>query len=264
MCFVDLEKAFDRVSRKVMEWALRKKKLLKILVKAVMSLYEGSKTKFKVGSEFSKDMYQLVYIRDLFCTFVVSVVDVVTENARKGLMKEVLYIDDLVLMSQTMKGLKKKLVKWRSAMESKGLRVNLERMKVIVCESEGKVIWSRIEPCEICGKRVIVNSVLCTKCDQWIHGRFSKMKKAIPSAARLFVCNKYAKATNGAVEVKQEVISDKVETVKGFCDLGNRLNASEGCKIAVTARKRLLWKKFRKCEEILFGKRFFLHMKGKV
>ena len=25
MCFVDLEKAFDRVSRKVMEWALRKK-----------------------------------------------------------------------------------------------------------------------------------------------------------------------------------------------------------------------------------------------
>ena len=25
MCFVDIEKAFDRVPRKVMEWAMRKK-----------------------------------------------------------------------------------------------------------------------------------------------------------------------------------------------------------------------------------------------
>ena len=44
MCFVDLEKTFDRVPRKVMEWALRKKRLPKVLVKVVMSLYEGSRT----------------------------------------------------------------------------------------------------------------------------------------------------------------------------------------------------------------------------
>ena len=41
MCFVYLEKAFDRVPRRVMQWVLRKKGLTKILVKAVMSLYEG-------------------------------------------------------------------------------------------------------------------------------------------------------------------------------------------------------------------------------
>ena len=29
MCFVDLEKEFDRVPRKVMEWALRKEELAK-------------------------------------------------------------------------------------------------------------------------------------------------------------------------------------------------------------------------------------------
>ena len=40
-CFVDLEKAFDRVPRKVMEWALRKKGLAEVLVQTVMSLYEG-------------------------------------------------------------------------------------------------------------------------------------------------------------------------------------------------------------------------------
>ena len=41
MCFVDLEKAFDRVRRKVAEWVLRKKGLQEVLVQAVMSLYEG-------------------------------------------------------------------------------------------------------------------------------------------------------------------------------------------------------------------------------
>ena len=41
MCFVDLEKAFNRVRRKVAEWAPRKKGLPEVLVQAVMSLYEG-------------------------------------------------------------------------------------------------------------------------------------------------------------------------------------------------------------------------------
>ena len=37
MCFVDSEKAFDRVPRKVMEWAIRKKELAEVLVQAGMS-----------------------------------------------------------------------------------------------------------------------------------------------------------------------------------------------------------------------------------
>ena len=43
--FVDLEKAFDRVPRKVLEWAMRKKGLPEALVKAVMCLYAGAKTR---------------------------------------------------------------------------------------------------------------------------------------------------------------------------------------------------------------------------
>ena len=54
MCFVDIEETFDRVPRKVMEWAMRKKGSLEVIVRAVMSLYHGPKTKVREGSELSK------------------------------------------------------------------------------------------------------------------------------------------------------------------------------------------------------------------
>ena len=69
---------------------------------------------------------------------------------------------------------------------------------------------------------------------------------------------------NGAGEVKQEVMCNEVETVKRFCYLGDRLNASGGCEAAVTAKTRVGWKKFKEWGEILFGKRFSLQMKGKI
>ena len=56
MCYVDLEKTFDRVSRRVMKWAMKKKGLPEILVKAIMSLYEGAETKVRGGSGLSKEL----------------------------------------------------------------------------------------------------------------------------------------------------------------------------------------------------------------
>ena len=57
---------------------------------------------------------------------------------------------------------------------------------------------------------------------------------------------------------------DEVETVKRFCYLGDRLNASGTCETAVTARTRVGWKKFRECGEIMFRKRFSLRMNEKL
>jgi len=42
--FEDLEKGFDRVSREVSRWALRKAGVDEWLVKAVMAMYEGAPT----------------------------------------------------------------------------------------------------------------------------------------------------------------------------------------------------------------------------
>jgi len=74
------------------EWAMRKKGLPEIIVKAVMSLYEGVKTKIRVGSGLSEEFFVKVGTsRSVLSLFLFAmVVDEVTENARKGWMKEIL------------------------------------------------------------------------------------------------------------------------------------------------------------------------------
>ena len=54
MFFVGLETVFDRVSRKVLEWALRKKGMPDVLVRLVTSLYERAKRRVRVDSEMSE------------------------------------------------------------------------------------------------------------------------------------------------------------------------------------------------------------------
>ena len=50
--FADTENAFDRVLRKVMKWAVMKKGLSEVIVRAVISFYHEATKKGKVGSEF--------------------------------------------------------------------------------------------------------------------------------------------------------------------------------------------------------------------
>ena len=102
MCFVDIEKAFDRLPRKVIESTMRKKGLPEVIVRAVMSLYHGAQTKVRVGSESSEEFFVQVGVHQrsaLSPLFFVIAVDVISENSREGLINEIWYVNDLVLMS---------------------------------------------------------------------------------------------------------------------------------------------------------------------
>ena len=43
------------------------------------------------------------------------------------------YVDGLVLMCETIGGLRNKFIKWKEAFESKGLKVNHGKAKLVVC-----------------------------------------------------------------------------------------------------------------------------------
>ena len=132
-----------------------------------MSLYDGAKTRVRVRSAYSEQFKVKVGVHQgsvLWPLLFAIVVDVNTENARTAVVNELLYADDLVIMSEDTKDLKERLWNWKDALESKGLKVNTRKTKMMVSRSEGKLLKNKIDPCRVCGRRVMANSALCTKC----------------------------------------------------------------------------------------------------
>ena len=52
--FVDLEKSFDGLPQKVLQWVIRKKGISEVLVRLTINLYEGAKTRIGVDFELSE------------------------------------------------------------------------------------------------------------------------------------------------------------------------------------------------------------------
>ena len=104
MCFVDLEKAFDRVPRIALDRAMRKKGIPEILVRSAMSLYVGAKTRVRVDSVLSEEfeVNMGMHQESVLSPFVFAVlVYFVIEFARQCALSVLLYADDLVLMNET-------------------------------------------------------------------------------------------------------------------------------------------------------------------
>ena len=122
--------------------------------------------------------------------------------------------------------LKEKFFKWEEAFESKGLKVNLKKTKVMVSGSKREVLKSKVDLWAKCGKRVMANSVMCTKCGKWVHGRCAKMKRVTSTLAKGFVCELCVDTKEEIMEPGEELsFFDQVDFVKSFCYLRYRLNA---------------------------------------
>ena len=78
--------------------------------------------------------------------------NVVTEVVRKGLLHEILSTDDLGLMSKSMKDLQRKFSLLKATLESKGMKVNINKTKLMVTGMKGETSRSKIN---LCGKRVL-------------------------------------------------------------------------------------------------------------
>ena len=185
--FIDLEKAFDRVPRSAIEWALRRQLVPE---KLVMALYVDARSSVAAAGgtsapfEISVGVHQGSALSPLLFNLVM---EEVAKECRRGVPWDMLYADDLVLTAETKEEVLEQFNRWKSAMESRGLKVNLGKTKILVsgkeCES---VVTSGEYPCGVCGRGVGNNSVLCTECGKWVHKRCSGLQSV--NLARDYVC----------------------------------------------------------------------------
>ena len=84
-----------------------KKGILEVLDRSVMILYKGAKKRVRVDSELSEAKVKTNQECMLSPFLFAVTVDVVTQFAREGTLSEFLHDDDIVL-SETIKGLRKK------------------------------------------------------------------------------------------------------------------------------------------------------------
>ena len=113
--FVDLEKEFDSIPRKVVRWALRKLGVDEWLIRIVMALYTEACTIIRTDAgliesfEVKVGLHQWSVLSPLLFA---AVMDVVSSEARSGLPSEFLYADDLVIMAPTMEQLGSRMADW--------------------------------------------------------------------------------------------------------------------------------------------------------
>ena len=85
-------------------------------------------------------------------------------------------------------GVEENFIEWKETFESREMRVNLGKTKLMVSEIEQETFDSKRDPCGVCGTRVMSNSVLGTACDKWVYTRCTNKKKVIRYLAEDFVC----------------------------------------------------------------------------
>lgn len=267
-CFVDLEKAFDRVPRKVIEFALRRKGVEEKLVQTVMRLYDGARTRVRVDSEVTEPFEVKVGVHQgsvLSPLLFVTVMDVLSEAVRGGLLLELLYADDLVIMAESLQELERKYTEWKKSLEGKGLRVNVGKTKVMIGDGSKPVLKSEIDPCSVCDTRVKRNSIRCNRCKLWVHAKCSGVKGSLGKVELTFICRTCVDGRKDLMSVnrvKAEKVVDGLEMVDNFCYLGDMMQKDGGCEKAVRERVRKGWSKYKELSGVLCNKRIPLKMRG--
>ena len=128
--------------REVISWAMRKLGVEEWLVSAVMSMkYSGAKTVVRTVYGNSKSFEVKVGMHQgsaLSPLLFVIVMEAISREFRVALPWELLYSDDLAVIAETEEELIKRLDEWKDNVESKGMRVSMNKTKVMIeGEAEG-------------------------------------------------------------------------------------------------------------------------------
>ena len=183
--YMDLEKAFDRVPRKVIWWALRKLGVEEWIVRLVQAMYANARSPVCVGEGFSKEFEVKVGVHQgsvLSPLLFIIVLEALSCEFGACVPWEDLYADDLVIIADSLEECVRRLLIWKEAMEKKGLRVNAGKTIVMICGKGLDLLQSSGEyPCAVCRTGIGNNSIYCNGCKLWVHKKCSVLQRLTPN-----------------------------------------------------------------------------------
>jgi hypothetical protein len=133
MVFLDMEKAFDRVPRDVIWWALRKKKVPEIYVRCIQEMYAGATTRVLTPVGASDELPVTVGVHQgsaLSPYLFVVVMDVICGNCGEAPWT-MLYADDVVITTTDRDSLQSQLQGWKDRLEKFGLKLSLAKTEYL-------------------------------------------------------------------------------------------------------------------------------------
>ena len=255
--FVDLEKAFDQIPRRAIEWALRRQLIPERLVQLVMMMYADTRSRVGVAGVLSEDFPIEVEVHQgstLSPLLFILVIEEATKECGGGSIRELLYVDDLVLTAESKEEVERKFVDWKQAMARRVMRANIGKSKIMVTGKRNEVIRSGRYPCGVCGRGVGQNSILCATCRLWCHKRCSGLARL--GGNPNFLCPTCAGLGDRSVEEESDDIQiggEVIEEVE-FCYLGDLLDRERGVERAVRMRVSAAWRKWREISSLLVNR----------
>ena len=117
-----LEKAFNRVPRDVLWWALRQPGVDECIVPVIESMYDGALTSVKLGVSECVEFAVKFSVHQgwVFSPLLFIIILEALSKIQVGLPWELFYADDLTLLAESTEELLEMIRQWKDGMEQKG------------------------------------------------------------------------------------------------------------------------------------------------
>ena len=129
-------------------------------------MHVGARSITCVSSLFSEEFEVKLRVHQgsvLSCLLLIIVLEALSHKFRAGCPWEILYANDLVILAEIFEGLMTKIAVWKNGLESKVLKVNMGKTKIMVLgrglhtlQTSGKC------PFALCKKDARKNSIFCS------------------------------------------------------------------------------------------------------
>jgi hypothetical protein len=137
MVFIDLQKAYDKVPRNIMWWALQKHNVSTKYITLIKDMYDNVVTSVRTSDGDTNDFSINIGLHQgsaLSPYLFALVMDEVIRDIQCGIHWCMLFADDVVLVDESRTGVDQKLELWKRTLEVKGFRLSRSKTEYMKCD----------------------------------------------------------------------------------------------------------------------------------